>query len=130
MFALCYLAADARVFGADTTAWDEVYADTDVSAEDEEWLHSLGVLRLRQRLLAFRILREHLSCYFCMGVWAGPAAHLLLWYFYGSFAYNSEYFLLHESTVGGWVVGLVCAFLLGAPASYLVNSLLRRIENY
>ena len=123
-FSLCYLAADARIFGADTTAWNEVYfGDTPSSEVDDTWLYSLGVLKIRQYLLLSGAVREHLSCYFCMGVWAGPAAHALL----RSLDFP-QYWLQHANTTSGWTLGLLCAFLVGSCCSYFINAVMHRME--
>lgn len=130
-YAFAFLAAEARIFGADTTAWVEIHEDP--TAEDREWLAGLGILRLRQRVLPWRFVREHLSCYFCMGVWAGPAAHVLLWHLYHLrenhfYGHVAEYALWHPGTTTGWVLGLAIAVLLGSAGSYVVNTVLLALE--
>ena len=129
VFALCYLAADARIFGTDTTAWNEIYGDGTVlyCTRDERWLWGLGVFKIRQRLLVLDPIREHLSCYFCMGVWAGPAAHWLLWHL--SALQQSSYWLQHPNTRCGWALGLMCSFLVGSCCSYFINAVLHRLES-
>lgn len=133
-FALCYLAADARIFGADVTAWNEVYfGSEEVTDEDTEWLWGLGVLKVRQHLLWYDTIREHLGCYFCMGVWAGPAAHVILWTLFRLRAGQNvwtpdQYCLWHPNTLEGWAIGVLCAFLWGACSSYFINAVLHRIE--
>lgn len=118
VYGLCFLAADARIFGADTLAWNEVYDDP--RDGELEWLQQLGEIRVRQKLLPIKFFREHLSCYFCMGVWAGPLAHVLFWNFY----VKNDYFLSHPSTIKHWVIGLVLSFLVGGSASFLLNAVL------
>lgn len=127
-YSLCYLAADARIFGTDTTAWNEVYLNEYVLDDDEQWLWSLGVFRLRQRLLTINALREHLSCYFCMGVWAGPLAHFILWNFYRVRGDSTAYVLNHPASLAGYAFGFLCAFLLGSVGSYVVNLVLHKLE--
>jgi hypothetical protein len=129
-YALCYLAADARIFGIDTTAWNEVYNDYEPASEDDEkWLYSIGIIPFRQQLLLnCRFSREHLSCYFCMGVWAGPLAHTLLYNLYQKQPEPAVYALNHPNTTGGWAIGLLCAFLLGSCGSYVLNAVVHKLE--
>jgi len=132
-FALCYLAADARIFGADVTAWNEVYHGELPATEKEiQRVHNSGIFGFRQRVLIYEPVREHLSCYFCMSVWAGPLAHIILWYCSQQAAagWLNHYFLQHANTQTGWSLGLLCAFLLGAPSSYIINAVLYRIESF
>jgi len=135
VFSLCYLAADARIFGADTTAWHQVYHAEDAIFDEEaiDWIQGLGIFKLRQLLLPHKLFREHLGCYFCMGIWAGPAAHVLLWHLYqlraGQTAWTpAEYWLWHPNTAYGWALGLVSAFFCGAVTSYFINAVLHRLE--
>ena len=122
-YSLCFLAADARIFGADAAAWNAVIEDPAASSQDRLWLQELGVFRIRQRLLRLRVVREHLSCYFCMGIWAGPVAHFLLWQLQHNYVDGpSSYVLQHHDTLGGWGLGLLCAFLIGASSSFLINA--------
>lgn len=128
-FSLCYLAADARIFGADTTAWNDIYgSDDSASDDDKRWLWGLGILKLRQNLLPSDFIREHLSCYFCMGIWAGPLAHWLLWNLYTVQGNVAAYCLYHPGTTFGWALGFTHAFLWGACGSYVLNAVLHRIE--
>ncbi len=133
VYALCFLAADARIFGADTTAYNNITVDGNyASPEDLAELHSLGTLPLRQYLLRWNFLRKHLSCYFCMGVWAGPAAHIFLWHFYNQhgvqLGQQGQYILQHPDTLVAWGLGLMYAWLLGSVCSYIIDTILRRIE--
>lgn len=130
-FALCYLAADARIFGVDTTAWNEVYLaqdydDMEAWNRDVDWVWGLGVLKFRQHALYYNTIREHLSCYFCMGIWAGPLAHLILRTLFAM--NNTTYHLSHPNTVEGWAFGLGCAFLWGAVGSYSINVVFHKLE--
>lgn len=131
-YALCFLAADARIFGGDVTAWNEL-EEADASVDDWAWFRSLGFIRLRPPLLKVRFIREHLSCYFCMGVWAGPLAHTFLWRFYELRAQrfmtsHEDYWFWHPNTALGWTLGLVGAFLLGSVCSYCINIILTALE--
>ncbi len=127
-FALCYLAADARIFGSDTTEWNNVYwGDVPFTQDEEQHLLRMGIVQLRQRLLPINFIREHLSCYFCMGVWAGPTAHVLLWHLYR--LQGSPYWLHHPSTVTGWTLGLLASFLIGSCCSYVINAVLHKLES-
>lgn len=121
-YALCFLAADARIFGADASAWNAVLEDP--HPEDRQWLQDLGVFKLRQKFLPVKFFREHLSCYFCMGVWAGPTTHLIFWHLQGKY----DYFLHHSSTPLNWAMGLLVAFLLGASSSYILNAVIVDLE--
>ena len=133
VYALCFLAADARIFGADTTAYNSITTDNGaVSAEDFASLRDIGALPLRQYALRWNFLRKHLSCYFCMGVWAGPAAHIFLWHFYKlqamGFAQEEHYILQHPATAAAWGLGCAYAWLLGSVCSYAIDTVLRRLE--
>ena len=133
VYALCFLAADARIFGADTSAYNDVTVDGSYTApEDLAQLPSTGTLPIRQHLLRWNFLREHLSCYFCMGVWAGPAAHIFLWHFYklqgANLGQQTQYTLQHPDTLAAWGLGCMYAWLLGSVCSYTIDTILRRIE--
>jgi hypothetical protein len=128
-YGLCFLAADARIFGADATAFREVH-DNGSAPNDVAWLWSVGILPIRPFFMKVRFIREHLSCYFCMGVWAGPLAHYLLMTLtsFGPPWQMSDYFLNHPDTGVGWTYGFICAFLFGAVSSYTINLCLQVLE--
>ena len=133
VYALCFLAADARIFGADTAAYNDITVDgAHVSPEALAELRGLGALPIRQYALRWSFLRKHLSCYFCMGAWAGPVAHIFLWHFYKlqtlGFAQDEHYILQHPGVPVAWVLGCVYAWLLGSVCSYAIDTVLRRIE--
>lgn len=131
-YAFCFLAADARIFGGDVTAWNALDRG---DADEEEWVwwKSLGFIRLRPPLLRVRFVREHLSCYFCMGVWAGPLTHVFLWHFYQLraqqfLASHEGYCFWHPNTTLGWSLGLLGTFLLGSMCSYTIHIVLTSLE--
>lgn len=124
VYGLCFLAADAKVFGTDATAY------VDYLEHPEGEVPSKGVLPLRQWLMRVRVIREHLSCYFCMGVWAGPLTHWIAMQvqWFGSPWQTQDYFLNHPDTGVGWLYGCVCAFLIGAAGSYVINAVVSHLE--
>ena len=131
VYGLCFLAADARIFGTDTTAYvTTLHGDVEPTEQDRVWVNSLGVIPLRQRLLRVRFIREHLCCYFCMGVWAGPLTHWIAMQMqnFGSPWQTQDYFLNHPNTGVGWFCGCVVAFLIGAAGSYVVNAFIVKLE--
>jgi hypothetical protein len=70
-----------------------------------------------------RFFRELLSCYFCLGVWCGVAIHILLRSFFGP-----TYWLWHPHTPLGWSEGVAVAALAGAPLCYVLNLLVKLLE--
>lgn len=132
-YGLCFLAADARIFGVDATRYVETLHTPGVPATDEEreQIRKMGIVPLRQQALKVRFVREHLSCYFCMGVWAGPLAHWISLQMtnFGSPWQMQDYFLNHPDTGIGWVYGLICAFLIGGAGSYIVNTIVAALED-
>lgn len=126
-YALCYLVADARVFGVDATVYNEIYdEEIDPTSADMEWIQEVGVFRIRQVFLRNRLVREHMGCYFCMGVWAGPLAHTILWHFFS--LTSTEYVFQHPHTASAWALGLLVTFLVGAPTTYVLNHLVLNME--
>jgi len=132
VYGLCFLAADARIFGVDTTRYVETLHTLGivVTKDELEQIRTMGIVPLRQQVLRVRFLREHLSCYFCMGVWAGPVVHWIAMQMmsFGSPWQMQDYFLNHPDTSVGWLYGSVCAFLIGATSSYLVNTVVAAFE--
>ena len=118
VFGFCFLLADARIFGCDAYGYKQIYEDPEASGKDLEYARTCGILRIRQHLLKFHFVRELLSCYFCMGVWVGAAAHPLFRWFFGA-----EYILWHPNTTHQWLGGLLLASVLGASASFVFNSI-------
>ena len=130
-YALSFLAADARIFGVDATQYRELLDDPNtLNARKES--RTIGILPLRWVLLRWKFFREHFSCYFCMGVWAGPLAHWLLWHIarFGAPWQIEGYFLDHPDTGWGWLLGCALAFLLGACGSYLLNVAVKAFEEH
>jgi len=125
VYALCFLAADARIFGGDAAAYNEL-ENEGASELDWFWWRHLGVIRIRPVLMRLRFVREHLSCYFCMGIWAGPAAHLLLWWFYRD--HLKDYCFQHANTADMWALGFGVTFLVGSACSYVVHTSLNWFE--
>jgi hypothetical protein len=132
-YGLCFLAADARIFGTDATGYvATLYGDVAPTDEERCELLTRGIVPLRQRILRVKFLREHLSCYFCMGVWAGPLAHYILMQVqqFGPPWQIQDYFLNHPDTGAGWAYGMGCAFLFGAVGSYCLNALISAVESH
>ena len=108
-YSLAFLAADAKIFGCDTTSYKEDPTDTD-------YINPVGILRIRPLFLRFHFFQELLSCYFCMGIWVGPVTHLLMYYTFGE-----RYWFFHENTTNTWILGYLITSLTSASGCYLID---------
>lgn len=104
-FGLCFWAADAKFLGHQDPA--------------------KSVVQLRPYLERNRFFRELLSCYFCLGSWMGPVAHVGCWLWF-----RDAYVMHHPSTVGWWAGGVVMASLLGAVGAYFINAVILYLEQW
>lgn len=132
-FGLAFLAADASLFGVSAKGYVEVLTEEeglDPEFQDAEALRvSDGILRLRNGLLKIKFFRELLSCYFCLGLWCGMAAHALLVAFSQlPEAGQVSYALAHGNSVWAWLGGLLVGGLVGAPLCYGLDLLYGRME--
>lgn len=124
VYGLCFLAADARIFGCDARGYTEIYEQEEISEVDKEWITKSGVLPIRQHLLKFRLFRELLSCYFCMGFWAGIGTHFYLRYYF-----QTDYILWHPDDTWWWCLGLGGAAVIGASVAYILDVVISVLEN-
>ena len=128
-FGLAFLVSDARIFGMSSKEYLDIRAEAeeldDAELHDEatfkfqeleQILSREGILRIRNPLLRIRFYRELLSCYFCLGLWCGMAAHWLLVDF--SRTSGMPYALAHGTSLWAWLGGLAISGLVGAPLCY------------
>lgn len=121
-YAIAYLIADAEIFGVPTQWYLQDPTDVD-------GIKNKGVLKIRQHFLKVDFFRGQFSCYFCLGLWAGALAHLLLC---GAShhlpSFGTSYILL-GTEITGILVGTAVAALIGAPVCLLMNLLVEWAEN-
>jgi hypothetical protein len=136
-FGLAFLAADASLFGvsakgyvktvAEAEEWDDAGFQDDAFSKFEEadqLLETNGLLKIRNRLLRVRFFRELLSCYFCLGLWCGMAAHTLLVAFSRlPEVGQTSYALAHGNSVWAWLGGLFIGGIVAAPLCYGIDLL-------
>ena len=115
-YSIAFLVADASIFGCGTVAYNE-------DPDDSRYVWSKGIFKIRPYFLHIHFFRELFTCYFCLGVWVGPAAHTLLYY-----ALGARYVLFHENTPEAWQINALVASLLSATGCYVVNALVDRLE--
>lgn len=115
-YSLTFLVADATIFGCGTAAYNEGPDDTD-------YIWSKGIIKIRPYFLMVRFFRELFSCYFCLGIWTGPVAHVLMYY-----AVGERYWFYHTNTQQQWLLGCVLTSLVSATGCYAVNALIDRLE--
>lgn len=119
---LAFLLADAKIFGCST----QHYVGSLTAGDSAEACHVLtqeGTLKIRNKLLRLKFFRDLLSCYFCLGIWCGPVAHIALRY-----GTPSHQWVLHTSEQQGWILGLLLSSVLGGAACYVVNLLVGALE--
>jgi hypothetical protein len=115
-YSIAFLVADASIFGCGTVAYNE-------DPTDEAYIRAQGILKIRPYFLRVSFFQKLFTCYFCLGVWVGPVAHVLLY-----FALQERYFFHHESTIFLWVLHSVMASLLSATGCLLVNVIIDRLD--
>lgn len=123
VYGLCFLAADARIFGCDARSFGEICDQEAVTAEDKQWIADSGVLPIRQHLLKIKFFRKQLACYFCTGIWMSTAAHVYLYHFF-----QTTYVFWHPNTFGWWIFALIGTALIGASSSYLLDTIISALE--
>jgi hypothetical protein len=124
-YTLSYLQADAKIFGCSTQSY---IADP----EDTEFLRNEGIAPFRLWVLRHnRFARKLLSCYFCLGVWNGPLAQLVL-FFYGQHnpAFWHSYFLGGQLTLSTALWGCIPAALIAPTTNYLVDMVISVAESW
>ena len=117
-FGLCFLLADAHLFGCDAQFYNEVSDDCLATRDMKREAEQRGILKIRQHFLKLHFFRRLLGCYFCMGVWVGPLVHTYLYHT------DPHYFWLHDSSPVSWLLGLFGASVLGGATSLIINSAL------
>lgn len=116
-YAIAFLVADARIFGCDTVAYNE-------DPDDAEYIWSKGLFKIRPYFLQVNFFRELFTCYFCLGVWVGPVAHVLMYY-----AIGERYWFYHTNIQQQWFLGCTLASMTSATGCYFVNSLLEKLNS-
>ena len=115
-YALSYLQADAKIFGCSTQSYLE-------NPVDQEYLKNEGVLPFRLWLLNHScFFRKLFSCYFCMGIWNGPIAHLvLLFYSDHNLTFRNSYFLGGPLDLKTVLYGALVAALVAPATNYVID---------
>ena len=126
----CFLIAEARFFGCDTTGY------LDVPEDDEEtdpfeweryhaWVDETGIFKLRQKLLDYSFFRELFGCYYCLGsFWVGVPLHFAFRYQYGD-----AYIFNHSWEISGHsLVATVLAVLVSGGFAYSIDKILNRLD--
>jgi len=131
----CFLIADARIFGCDTTGYNETPMLTDGAdpARDkyeqqryDAWVRETGVIKVRQYLLRISFFRELFSCYYCLGsLWVGVPLHLWFREFFGP-----RYLLHHadEASLATWVFSALLGCALAGTGAYALNKAIDRLS--
>jgi hypothetical protein len=116
-YGIAFLVADASILGCGTAAYNE-------DPDDAEYIWSKGIFKLRPYFLQVRFFRELFTCYFCLGVWVGPVAHVLLYY-----AIGERYWFYHTNTQQQWLLGCILASMTSATGCYFMDSLLEKLNS-
>jgi len=129
-YGLAFLAADATIFGVSTKAFLQ-------DPTDEKYIRESGVLPLRRWLLQFplsfvqQFFQKFMKCYFCMGIWTGAAAHLLLTlHAYWNPSWRNSYFLWGPVDLKNLVVGSMIAATVGATGTYTLDLFIGYLEHH
>lgn len=122
-YALAFLAADAKIFGISAYGFPEDPVPSDFAGGG-------GVLPIRQVFLKIAFFRKLLGCYFCMGIWAGPSAHLLL-LLYGqeNQDWMNSYFLGNSVGIVPFLLGCGITALVGATMGFVIDSFVVRQQS-
>jgi len=122
-YALAFLAADAKIFG--TSAYG--FPDDPVPSDFE---NGGGILPIRQIFLRIGFFRKLLGCYFCMGIWAGPTAHImLLSYGLENPQWMDSYFLGSGTGTTAFIMGCGLTALIGATMGFVLDSFVVRQQS-
>lgn len=116
-YSIAFLLADATIFGCGTAAYNE-------DPDDEDYIRSQGILKIRPVFLRIGFFQKLFTCYFCLGIWIGPVAHVLLYY-----AWGERYHLYHENTLTAWVLCLLVSSLESATSCYAVNAAIDKLSD-
>jgi hypothetical protein len=112
-YGLCFLLADARIFGTDVHSFDL-----------PEKIRAKGILPIRQLLINSGGAKEFLQCYFCTGVWMGMVAHYLL-----TLVFDESYWAyVHESITTPFYASYAVAAIVGGTVSYVINAFVSYLE--
>jgi hypothetical protein len=124
VYTLSYLEADAKIFGCSTQSYK---ADPD----DLTYLRGEGVLPFRLWVLRrSSFFPKLLGCYFCMGIWNGPIAHLVLTV-YGehNLTFRNSYFLGGPLDLKIMLLGALVAALVAPATNYVIDLGISYIES-
>lgn len=116
-YSIAFLIADASIFGCGTEAYKE-------DPNDVEYIWSKGVFRVRPYLLHIQFFEELFGCYFCLGIWTGPMAHVLMYY-----ALGERYWFYHVNTQQQWLIGCILTSMVSASSCYVVNTVIDRLAS-
>jgi len=121
IYGYAFLAADAAIFGCSIKDYNKDPIGALVR-------HPSGTLTVRHVFFKVAFFRELLSCYFCMGVWAGMAAHgtLVLLAPYNPHILNS--YILLSSGPTGTAISFLVAAVVGGPLCYIVDNSVQLLE--
>jgi len=121
VYGISFLAADAKIFGCPIKDYNDNPTDT-------EYIKSAGMIPVRQLFLKVSFFRELLSCYFCLGTWAGVLAHgtLVLLAPYNTHILNS--YPLLSTSIFGTVASFLVAAVIGGPLCYIMDKLIQVLE--
>jgi hypothetical protein len=129
-YGLAFLAADASIFGVSAKGFLK-------DPSDEEYIRSAGVFPFRRWVLQFPLtfvrnfFQKLLKCYFCMGIWSGVGAHLLLsLYSHVNPSWRNSYFLWGPIDLKNLVVGSMVAAVIGAVGNYILDLCIGFLEKY
>lgn len=117
-YGLAFLIADAHIFGCDAGTYKSYEG-----SPDEYEAYKIGIIKIRPYLMRFEFFNEQFNCYFCLGVWCGVFLHWPLRYLYGD-----AYWIPHSPTHLGWTIAIACSALASAPCCYIVNLVVKRLE--
>ncbi len=122
-YAIAFLAADAKIFGMSAYGFPEEPVPSDFE-------NGGGLFPIRQIFLKLGFFRKLLGCYFCLGIWSGPAAHLLL-LLYGqeNQDWMNSYFLGNVVGTLPFIMGCGIAAFVGATVSFVIDSFIIRQQS-
>jgi hypothetical protein len=123
VYGLACLVADAKIFGCPAKAFYQ-------APDDAAYIRESCQLVMRWQWCSHTV-KLLLTCYLCLGAWCGGAIHLSL---VGLFILDptvpllSSYPLL-SSTLPGILIGTALAVVAGAVVCYILDLLVRVLEN-
>ena len=126
-WALCFLLADAHIFGVDTVRVTKLQAEMPVNVFCLKEIRSMGIFRIRQKLLRSRYILSLFSCYFCLGIWVAPIGAFLTYSILTVF--NYPLFALPESVFSTYhMLALLAVDLLVSTGVYVFNLSITKLE--